>query len=150
MRYLKPGVKKGQWQDHEDAIVFQTVMTFDGHQPFTRWADLAQRLPGRIGKQVRDRWVNHLNPALNHMQFTREDDFLLYEGHAKFGKKWVDISLKAFNGKRSENHVKNRWYSATFKRWIIREYGEDAYDKSGNSKMGDKGASKSDGENEGS
>ena len=41
--------------------------------PFTRWSDLAQKLPGRVGKQVRDRWVNHLNPAINHLPFNRED-----------------------------------------------------------------------------
>ena len=72
IRYLKPGVRKGQWQDHEDAIVVEAVTT-SAEQPFTRWSDLAQRLPGRVGKQIRDRWVNHLNPAINHMPFTRED-----------------------------------------------------------------------------
>jgi hypothetical protein len=72
IRYLKPGVRKGQWQDHEDAIVVEAVTT-STEQPFTRWSDLAQRLPGRVGKQIRDRWVNHLNPHINHMQFSRED-----------------------------------------------------------------------------
>lgn len=42
-------------------------------EPFTRWSELAQKLPGRVGKQVRDRWVNHLNPAINHLPFSRED-----------------------------------------------------------------------------
>jgi hypothetical protein len=42
-------------------------------EPFTRWSDLAQQLPGRVGKQVRDRWVNHLNPAINHLPFNKED-----------------------------------------------------------------------------
>ena len=55
IRYLKPGVRKGQWQDHEDAIVVEAV-TNSKEQPFTRWSDLAQRLPGRVGKQIRDRW----------------------------------------------------------------------------------------------
>ncbi|KAL3811367.1 hypothetical protein ACHAXA_011331 [Cyclostephanos tholiformis] len=54
-RYLKPGSRKGQWTDEEDAVVVETVQN-SMEEPFTRWSDLAQRLPGRVGKQVRDRW----------------------------------------------------------------------------------------------
>jgi Myb-like DNA-binding domain len=126
IRYLKPGVRKGQWQDHEDAIVVEAVTT-STEQPFTRWSDLAQRLPGRVGKQIRDRWVNHLNPNINHLPFSREDDLLLWNGHKKYGKRWVEISTKFFNSNRSENHIKNRWYSASFKKFIANEFGPDAH-----------------------
>lgn len=126
IRYLKPGVRKGQWTDHEDAIVMEVVEN-STEQPFTRWSDLAQRLPGRVGKQIRDRWVNHLNPAIDHMPFSRDDDLRLWEGHQKLGKRWVEISTKFFNNRRSENHIKNRWYSATFKKFIANEFGPDAY-----------------------
>lgn len=139
IRYLKPGVRKGQWQDHEDAIVVEAVTT-SKEQPFTRWSDLAQRLPGRVGKQIRDRWVNHLNPNINHMPFTREDDLLLWDGHKKLGKRWVEISSKYFNSSRSENHIKNRWYSASFKKFIANEFGPDAY--CGGKKKDGKGGSK--------
>lgn len=126
IRYLKPGVRKGQWTDHEDAIVME-VVTSSNEQPFTRWSDLAQRLPGRVGKQIRDRWVNHLNPAIDHLPFSREDDLRLWEGHKKLGKRWVEISTKFFNNRRSENHIKNRWYSASFKKFIANEFGPNAY-----------------------
>ena len=126
IRYLKPGVRKGQWTDQEDSIVIDAV-TNSSEQPFTRWSDLAQRLPGRVGKQIRDRWVNHLNPNINHLPFSREDDLLLWEGHKKLGKRWVEISTKSFNSTRSENHIKNRWYSASFKKFISNEFGPDAY-----------------------
>lgn len=126
IRYLKPGVRKGQWTDQEDAIVMEAVQT-SSEQPFTRWSDLAQRLPGRVGKQIRDRWVNHLNPNINHLPFSREDDLLLWEGHKKLGKRWVEISMKFFNSSRSENHIKNRWYSASFKKFITNEFGLEAY-----------------------
>lgn len=71
-RYLKPGSRKGQWTDEEDAVVIEAVRNSVEEQ-FTRWSDLAQRLPGRVGKQVRDRWVNHLNPAISHLPFGRDD-----------------------------------------------------------------------------
>mmetsp|Transcript_11020 Transcript_11020/g.25921 ORF Transcript_11020/g.25921 Transcript_11020/m.25921 type:complete len:1068 (+) Transcript_11020:132-3335(+) len=126
VRYLKPGVRKGQWTDQEDAIVVDAVST-SAEQPFTRWSDLASKLPGRVGKQIRDRWVNHLNPNINHMPFSREDDLLLWNGNKEFGKRWVEISTKLFNSSRSENHIKNRWYSASFKKFIANEFGSDAY-----------------------
>ena len=125
-RYLKPGSRKGQWTDEEDQVVVETVQN-SMEDPFTRWSDLAQRLPGRVGKQVRDRWVNHLNPAINHLPFSREDDLLLWNGHNVAGKRWVEISSKYFKGTRSENHIKNRWYSASFKKFIAKEFGHDSY-----------------------
>ena len=71
--------------------------------------------------------MNHLNPNINHLPFSREDDLLLWEGHNKLGKRWVEISTKSFNSTRSENHIKNRWYSASFKKFISNEFGPDAY-----------------------
>jgi hypothetical protein len=96
-------------------------------QPFTKWSELALRLPGRVGKQIRDRWINHLNPNINHNPFSAEEDLLLWEGHKKFGNKWVEISVKCFRSSRSENHIKNRFYSASFKKFVTSEFGEDAY-----------------------
>ncbi len=75
-RFLKPGSRKGQWTEEEDAVVIEAVGS-SVEDPFTRWSDLAQRLPGRVGKQVRDRWVNHLNPAISHSPFGREDVSIL-------------------------------------------------------------------------
>ncbi len=142
IRYLKPGVRKGQWTDQEDSIVIDAVQN-SSEQPFTRWSDLAQRLPGRVGKQIRDRWVNHLNPNINHLPFSREDDLLLWEGHQKLGKRWVEISSKSFNSTRSENHIKNRWYSASFKKFIANEFGPDAYSGGKSKGKDDKAKSKS-------
>ncbi|KAL7490629.1 hypothetical protein ACHAWT_000520 [Skeletonema menzelii] len=125
-RYLKPGTRKGQWKEEEDAIVLRVIATSSEH-PFTQWADLAPMLPGRSGKQIRDRWVNYLNPAINHLPFSREDDLKLWAGHRDLGKRWVEISVKIFNSTRSENHIKNRWYSAAFKKFIANEFGNCAY-----------------------
>ena len=66
----------------------------------------------------------------------------MWEGHNALGKRWVEISAKFFKSTRSENHIKNRWYSASFKKFITNEFGPDAYknavlekekDSSGNS-----------------
>jgi hypothetical protein len=54
-------------------------------------------------------------------------DLLLWHGHHDVGKRWVEISCKYFKATRSENHIKNRWYSASFKKFIAKEFGPDAY-----------------------
>jgi hypothetical protein len=152
-RYLRPGSRKGQWTEEEDAIVLRAIFSSGGFSSlanaaeeihhelsssssnsnasistFTQWADLAPQLPGRTGKQIRDRWVNYLNPAINHLPFSRDDDFRLWQGHKELGKRWVEISVKVFQSTRSENHIKNRWYSAAFKKFIAKEFGVKAYD----------------------
>jgi len=117
-----------QWTEAEDAVVVEAVASSNDN-PYTRWSELATQLPGRVGKQCRDRWVNHLNPALCHEPFSRDDDMNLWEGQREIGKRWVEISNRNFKGSRSENHLKNRWYSATFKKFVHAEFGADAYAK---------------------
>jgi hypothetical protein len=56
-------------------IIFNAVTT-SLYQPFTCWDDLVDHqgiLPDKMRKQIRDRWVNHLNPKLNHRPFTDEE-----------------------------------------------------------------------------
>jgi hypothetical protein len=43
------------------------------------------------------------------------------------GKSWTEINVKMFNSTRSENHIKNRWHSAAFKKFIADEFGPNAY-----------------------
>lgn len=68
-------------------------------------------------------------------------DLLLWEGHHVLGKRWVEISTKYFKGTRSENHIKNRWYSASFKKFIAKEFGPEAYQK-GNDGVGAGGSAR--------
>ena len=61
------------------------------------------------------------------MPFTKDDDMKLWDGHKQLGKRWVEISTKFFKSSRSENHIKNRWYSASFKKFVATEFGPEAY-----------------------
>lgn len=58
---LKGGYIKGQWTKEEDEMVMEYVEKYGTKQ----WARIAQVLPGRKGKQCRERWHNHLNPDIN-------------------------------------------------------------------------------------
>ena len=100
-------------------------------QPFKRWLELAaQQLPGWVGKQIRNRWVNQLDPNSNHLPFSCEDNLLLWEAHKKLGTKWAEISTKLFHSIQPENQIKNCWYSASFKEFISNEFGPTAYEQS--------------------
>ncbi|KAH8064069.1 DNA binding protein [Aureococcus anophagefferens] len=50
---------KGAWQPEEDNKVIELVSKLGAK----KWSTIASHLPGRIGKQCRERWHNHLNPA---------------------------------------------------------------------------------------
>jgi hypothetical protein len=37
-----------------------------------KWSQIAKNIPGRLGKQCRERWYNHLSPAINRADWTAE------------------------------------------------------------------------------
>ena len=48
---------RGPWLPEEDAMLRQLVHQFGSRH----WALIASHIPGRPGKQCRERWLNHLN-----------------------------------------------------------------------------------------
>ena len=108
-KVLNPELVKGSWTRQEDEI----IMRFVQENGTKNWRKLCDLLPGRIGKQCRERWRNHLDPSINHSPWTPEEDRLLMKYHEQFGNKWVQISQLIPN--RSDNAIKNRW-NATLKK----------------------------------
>jgi hypothetical protein len=43
------------------------------------WRAIAKFLPGRLGKQARERWYNHLDPNLKKSEWSPEEDKMLIE-----------------------------------------------------------------------
>lgn len=113
-KVLKPGLHKGTWSEEEDIIVRDMVSKYGvGH---IKWSLIAEKLPGRIGKQCRERWFNHLDPAIKKGEWSADEDKILYEAQRTFGNRWCEIS-KVLPG-RTENAVKNRWNSSGMRKWF--------------------------------
>ena len=104
-RFICPPVK-GSWIREEDVQLRACVKEF-GEE---RWAHIAKHIPGRRGKQCRERWKNHLDPNLNKSSWTPAEDMALLSAHRCLGNKWSEIS-KLLNTGRGENSVKNRFHS---------------------------------------
>ena len=78
------------------------------------WDDIAKHLPGRTGRQCRDRYNNYLNKLVIHKEWTEEEDEIIKQKYQELGPRWAAIS-NYLEG-RSGNNVKNRWYKYILKR----------------------------------
>ena len=96
---LSPGLKKGAFTAEEDRAIVAAVWAQCGTQCGTslnvsdssssailaavrsvNWSEVAAAVPRRLPKQCRDRWANHVNPALDlRKAWTQEEDQALLD-----------------------------------------------------------------------
>jgi hypothetical protein len=101
---MRKGTKlKGQWTTAEDSQLAELVQRYGTR----RWSQIARVLNGRVGKQCRERWNNHLAPDIKRGSWTEEEEATLIRAHREVGNKWSDIA-RQLKG-RTENSVKNHW-----------------------------------------
>ncbi|OHS97893.1 hypothetical protein TRFO_35796 [Tritrichomonas foetus] len=102
----------------EDMLLAELVSV----QKCQNWFEVAKRLPGRSVRQCRDRWTNYLCPTNKFEPWTMDEDLKIVKLVNEIGTKWGKIS-ELMPG-RSDNTVKNRWYSGLKKNCTVSSRGK--------------------------
>lgn len=93
------------WKQWEDNQIMELIQKHGKN-----WTLISRLVGGtRTGKQIRDRYLNKLNPSITKTEWTKEEDLRLLELFKVHGRKWTQIA-KYLPG-RTESNVKNRFLS---------------------------------------
>jgi len=99
---------KRPWTAEEDEALTACVAKYGAG----RWSMIATLLEtGRVGKQCRERWNNHLSPDVKKDDWSSEEDRAILEGAATLGTRWCEIIKNPALVGRTDNSIKNRFYA---------------------------------------
>jgi hypothetical protein len=96
-------VRKRPFTEEEDAIILDHV----NHHGTAAWSDLAAQLENRTAKQLRERWLHHVDPTITKKPWTPEEDQIIVAKQAEYGNKWVQIAQHLPG--RTDGAIKDRW-----------------------------------------
>ena len=71
------------------------------------WDTIAKSIPDRSGKQCRERWSNQLNPLLNKLEWSVEENWILFNMQRSMQSRWSELTSTILG--RTDNNIKNYW-----------------------------------------
>lgn len=99
----KAGGAKQKFTPEEDAVILKLVQYYGTKD----WKKIADHLSNRKARQVRERYINYLDPTIDKRKWTIQEEEFLNDMVNKFGKRWKYIS-SYFIG-RTDVSIKNHW-----------------------------------------
>jgi hypothetical protein len=106
---IRPGIVKGSWKKDEDLKIIDLVLKFG-----KSWSKISKHLGTRNGKQIRDRFINVLDPEIRKGKFTDDEDKKLVLLFKQYGPRWATIAKYYPN--RTADMIKNRFHSSIKKK----------------------------------
>jgi len=103
---LDPTVRKGPWTPGEDDKLLKMVAK---HGMDRNWNAISEALPGRLGKQCRERYVNHLAPGVRKGDWTPQEDSTILRLFKEYGTQWKLMTVHLPG--RPDNAIKNRFHT---------------------------------------
>ena len=98
----RPLTTKSKFTPEEDELLKKLVEEYGTLE----WSKIASMMPGRSGRQCRDRWSNYIDPNIIQTPWTKQEDADLLRKYHEIGAHWR-ILANCFPG-RSINGVRNR------------------------------------------
>ena len=106
---IRPGIIKGSWKKDEDLRIIDLV-----YKHGKSWSKISKIIGTRNGKQIRDRYINVLDPEIKKGKFTEDEDKKLILLFKQNGPKWATIAKYYPN--RTADMIKNRFHSSIKKK----------------------------------
>ena len=104
MKGINPKIRRDKWSFEEDLTLGVALSKIYQKK---KWSKIANHLLGRTDIQCRERWCNILDPSLEEVEWTNEEDLKLLNLYRKYGNKWSLIAKHY--GNRTDNTCWRRW-----------------------------------------
>lgn len=104
-KIINPTIKKGHWTNEEDKQVADLVQNHGKN-----WALIASLVKYRTGKQIRQRYLNFLDPKINKEKFQIDEDMKIYKLFKVLKTNWR--YYVKYLPDRTADMIKGRYYSS--------------------------------------